>query len=339
MQQIIATPSTKKVSEIYTRVKEGTLVLQPAFQRRFVWNSIHKEKFIDTLLSGYPTPEIYISQSGIDIEKIEAVEVVVDGQQRLSTIIEYIDEAEDSQVYGNNVPKYKRLTADQKKDFLGYLLIFRDLGDITPEQIKEVFKRINSTQYSLNSIELHNAIYDGTYISVAKEILKLIDAEKMPFLSESQISRMDDLYFILLIMSTIEEGGYFAGDKLIEKMIAQYNEKYSQSDKVKQNILSTFTFIDKLNLDSDSIWLKKSCFFTMFIELYKSLSSLFGQESKVRELLIEIEGKVLNNKTNDTNTNIYANFYSNIYTGTNSRKARIIRAEFFQNEVLRKIIS
>lgn len=35
-----------------------------------------------------PFPEIYIAQSGVDIEKLETQEVVVDGQQRLSTIIQ-----------------------------------------------------------------------------------------------------------------------------------------------------------------------------------------------------------------------------------------------------------
>ena len=96
--------------------------------------------------------------------------------------------------------------------------MIRDLGDISPENIKEVFKRINSTQYALNSIELHNAIYDGEFIATAKEILEEVDVTKLPFFSDSKISRMDDLLFILLIMSTVQEGGYFVGDKYHRKI-------------------------------------------------------------------------------------------------------------------------
>ena len=69
-RQIQASVSIKKISEIYQRIKGKTLVPQPEFQRKFVWNKAHKEKFIDTILNGYPFPEIYIAQKGIDLEKI-----------------------------------------------------------------------------------------------------------------------------------------------------------------------------------------------------------------------------------------------------------------------------
>ena len=66
-KQIPSTPSNKKISELYKRIKEKTLILQPDFQRKFVWSSSHKESFIDTILQGLPFPEIYTAQSGIDI--------------------------------------------------------------------------------------------------------------------------------------------------------------------------------------------------------------------------------------------------------------------------------
>lgn len=152
-KQITTSPSNRKISALYKDIKRENLILQPDFQRRFVWNNKHKEKFIDTILEGYPVPEIYVAQRGIDIETIESEEVVVDGQQRLHTIVEYIDEPEESKVFGNIVKKYRNLSKDEKEDFLNYTLLIRDLGDISPENIKEVFKRINSTQYALNSIE------------------------------------------------------------------------------------------------------------------------------------------------------------------------------------------
>ncbi len=70
-KQLSSSPSNKKISELYKRVKEETLILQPDFQRKLVWSSKHKEAFIDTILKGMPFPEIYIAQSGIDIQKIE----------------------------------------------------------------------------------------------------------------------------------------------------------------------------------------------------------------------------------------------------------------------------
>lgn len=337
-KQITTSPSNRKISSLYKDIKRKNLILQPDFQRRFVWSNKHKEKFIDTILNGYPVPEIYIAQRGIDIETIESEEVVVDGQQRLHTILEYIDEPESSHVFGSIVKKYKDLAKDEKEEFLNYMLLIRDLGDISPDNIKEVFKRINSTQYALNSIELHNAIYDGEFIATAKEILEEVDVAKLPFFSESKISRMDDLLFVLLIVSTIQEEGYFVGDKYIEKYVAEYNENYPEKNNIKERIIKLFLFLNRLHLSADSLWMRKSCYFTMFIESYNEIDRLEGKDEILVKQLQEVEKKVEIDKNRDADTNKYAKFYSFIYTGTNSRKARVERGNFFKTEILEPIL-
>lgn len=336
-KQFVTSPSNKKISTLYNDIKRKNLILQPDFQRRFVWSSKHKEKFIETILNGYPVPEIYTAQRGIDIDTIESEEVVVDGQQRLHTIVEYIEEPENSRIFGNIVKKYKELDTDEKEDFLNYKLLIRDLGDISPENIKEIFKRINSTQYALNSIELHNAIYDGEFIATAKEILEEVDISKLPFFSDSKISRMDDLLFILLIMATVQEEGYFVGDKYVERYVAEYNEDYPDKNNVKKKIIDLFTFIGELGLPDDSLWMRKSCYFTLFIESYKVFDKLKDRASILKEQLQELEEIVEEDKNKDENTNKYAKFYSYIYTGTNSRKARVERGNFLFREVIEPI--
>ena len=337
-KQITTSPNNKKISALYKDIKRENLILQPDFQRRFVWNNKHKEKFIDTILKGYPVPEIYVAQRGVDIETIESDEVVVDGQQRLHTIVEYIDETDDSQVFGSIVKKYKQLSKDEKEEFLNYTLLIRDLGDISSESIKEVFKRINSTQYALNSIELHNAIYDGEFIATAKEILEDADVDKLPFFSDSQISRMDDLLFIMLIMATIEEEGYFVGDKFVEKYVAAYNENYPEKADVRKKMVELFSFINDMGLSNDSLWMRKSCYFTLFIECYKEFEKLKKKKEILKKELQEIERKVESDKNKNADTNKFAKFYSNIYAGTNSRKARVERGNFLRKEVIEPII-
>lgn len=337
-KQITTSPNNRKISALYKDIKRENLILQPDFQRRFVWNNKHKEKFIDTILKGYPIPEIYVAQRGIDIETIESEEVVVDGQQRLHTIVEYIDEQDDSSVFGSLVKKYKKLSKDEKEEFLNYTLLVRDLGDISSENIKEVFKRINSTQYALNAIELHNAVYDGEFIATAKEILEEADVTKLPFFSDSKISRMDDLLFILLIMATIQEEGYFVGDKYVEKYVADYNEVYPDKVYVKKKMIEVFSFIKDTGLADDSLWMRKSCYFTLFIESYKEFEKLKKKKAILKERLQELEKKVESDKNKNPDVNKYARFYSYIYTGTNSRKARVERGNFFRKEVIEPVV-
>lgn len=329
--QIFASPSNKKISELYNRIKEESLIPQPDFQRKFVWNRKHKEEFIETILKGYPFPEIYIAQSGIDVEKIETQEFVVDGQQRLSTIVQYIEESDDSKEFGRLVKKYTALSEEEQKKFLNYNVVVRDLGDIESKSIIEIFRRINLTQYSLKQVEIHNAVYDGEFISTAKEIVNEIDQAIFPEFSETELSRMYDLHFVLLLLSTVENGGFFAGNKEIETYIIQYNDEYENSLKIKKSFLKTFDFIKKLDFSNDSIWNRKSNYFTLFTELYYSKNK---KVNIIKEKLKNFEIEVIQNKTEDKEKNEYAKYYSYMYAGTNSRQARITRSNLFKKYVI-----
>jgi len=331
-KQIQASPSVKKITEIYQRIKAETLIPQPEFQRKFVWNRAHKEKFIDTILNGYPFPEIYIAQKGVDLVTIQNQEVVVDGQQRLRTIVQYIDEPGDSKEFGKDVKKYKDLTENEKRDFLNYDVVFRALGDVEPETTIEIFRRINLTQYSLHQVEIENAIYDGEFITTAKEILASIDLIALPTFSDSEILRMADLYFILLLMSTIENEGYFNRDSQIEYYIINNNDSYTNSDTVKDKLISTIDKITSLQLEPDTIWYRKSNLFTLIIELYKFKSEIY--EKFFGQKLIQFENDILANKNADKNENDFSKYYSYMYTGTNSRQARVTRAELFNKYVM-----
>ena len=327
-RQIQSSPSNKRISELYRRIKEGSLIPQPDFQRKFVWTKEHKESFIDTILQGLPFPEIYFAQSGIDMEKIMSTEVVVDGQQRLSTIVQYIDEKTESKEFGKKVPLYGNLSKPEQEDFLNYSIVVRDLGDVSGDLIKDIFQRINKTKFSLEKIEIHNAIYDGAFISTAKEIIDEINKEHIPIFSDSELTRMADLHFVLLIMSTIENGGYFPLDKEIEKYVQEYNNEYSNANTIKDNILKTFEQIKNFDFEPDSIWYRKSNFLTLVIELSKN-----SYPDSIKSKLLDFEEQILENKRKPKGENIYSTYYSYMYTGTNSRQARVMRSELLLNEI------
>lgn len=63
-KQITTSPSNKKISALYKDIKRENLILQPDFQRRFVWNNKHKEKFIDTILKGFLCQKFMLHKEG-----------------------------------------------------------------------------------------------------------------------------------------------------------------------------------------------------------------------------------------------------------------------------------
>lgn len=319
MIQIPSSPSTKKISDLIGMIKRQDLILQPDFQRKLVWAKKHKESFIDTILSGYPFPEIYIAQSGIDLTTFQSQQVVVDGQQRLSSIMSYVD----GELPCKSIPTYKELGDKQKAEFLNYDVVVRDLKDASPDTIKEVFRRINLTQYKLNDIEINNAIYEGEFIGTAKEVLIQLDNESFPIFSDNELNRMGDLNYILMIMATIEEGGYFSGNKKTEDYIMKYDESYPNSQNMIQRLIQLFHVIKSFSLEPDSMWYRKSNFFTLFVELANANQIPVDISDRIRTF----ETNVLANKGKEGND--FGKYYAVMYTGTNSRGARLTRADLF----------
>lgn len=325
--QIKPSVTTPKIADIYQDIDAGKLVLRPDFQRKFVWTHEHQEEFIETILGGYPFPEIYVCQGSIDTKKMRTTRHVIDGQQRLTTIKNYIENSFEKPL--KSISAFDDLDETQREDFLNYDVVFRDIGKVDDSVIREIFRRINLTKFKLEDVEIHNAIYDGEFIKTAKEILKNVSLEKYGVFHDSEFTRMADLHFILLVMTSLEIGGYFPRDGEIEKTISQYNDEYPSSAHMKSNLLKVFAIIEDLGLPLDSVWFRKSCFFTLVIETCFNIKSL---PSNFKDKLQEFDYNVFTYK-NDSESD-YSIFYSYMYSGTTGRKARVERARIFRKYVL-----
>ncbi|OOE04643.1 hypothetical protein BO219_04410 [Anoxybacillus kestanbolensis] len=330
MQKNIGIGTNKKIIEIYNMMREGTLILKPSFQRNLVWNNKHKEHFIETILLGYPFPELYFADGEIDLVMQKSQTLVVDGQQRLNTIYEYITDS--PKLILKKVKRFPELTNEEQRAFFDYPVVVRDLGRLDMKQIKEIFNRINSVQYALNAMEINNALYEGEFISTAKEIIDTGYLNDLNIFGESEASRMIDLQYIVLIMTTIEIGGYFTSDNEVEELIKLYDDEYPNKELMKDDLITALRIIKNLNLPVDSIWYRKSSLFSLIVELVfvKRRKGHFPEEEKLRETLIKLEERILKNKGKNKSENKYARFYNYIYQSTASRSGRIARGELLE---------
>ncbi|MBD2203172.1 DUF262 domain-containing protein [Calothrix sp. FACHB-1219] len=326
--------TNKKVLDLFNMMKNGTLILAPSFQRKLVWNDAHKEKFIETILLKLPFPEIYLADGEIDLDTQTSKTLVVDGQQRLSTIYQYVTASPEFTI--KNINKYENLTTQEKTDFFDYTVVVRDLGRIPESEIREVFKRINSVQYALNAIEISNSLYEGEFITTAKDILENNAIfTNLEVFSEGEFSRMKDLEYVLLIMSTIEEGGYFASDKEVKTYVEKYNNEYTNKNLMLNNFHEVSKLIIACNIPSDSLWIKKSSLFTLIVELIK-IKNKYGYLPKEETLIHDLnslEEQLYNNKKEDVSINMFAQYYYYTHQGTASRKGRNVRGQLI-NRIL-----
>lgn len=326
VDQIKASVTNPTIADIYEKIDTNRLILAPDFQRKFVWTQDHQEQFLDTILNGYPFPEVYVCQGETDVRKLRTTQKVIDGQQRLTTIKNYIENnfLKDLRL----VRPFDSLSPEEREKFLSYQLVLRDIGKVEEGLVKEIFRRINLTKFKLEDIEIHNAIYDGHFIRTAKELAEQIDLTQFGVYYESEMSRMADVNLFLLVMSTIERDGYFPRDNELEKCVAEFNEEYPNAYKMKSLILKVMSEIKGFNLEADSIWFRKSCFFTMIVELCwaKKLPRDIVKRLNTLDDLIMDSKQDLNSDT--------GKFYRAMYSGTNDRKSRIIRSEVFRQYIL-----
>ena len=76
---------------LYDGQKSQEIVVDNSFQRKYVWTLKHQIKLIETILMGFPIPEIYLWQRNTNPETGETQFAIVDGQQRLGALTDFIN--------------------------------------------------------------------------------------------------------------------------------------------------------------------------------------------------------------------------------------------------------
>ena len=121
--------SNRRLRVLLISIRTGELIPRPDFQRRLVWTNKDKCLFIQTVLEGLPFPEIYIAAGKVDAKTGEGSEVLVDGQQRITTLNQYFTDSPDLKV-PSFIPKYSELNEEKQIEFLEYKVVVRELRGI-----------------------------------------------------------------------------------------------------------------------------------------------------------------------------------------------------------------
>lgn len=189
------------VETIHTRVQSGRLDLQPDFQRYFVWNRTKASRLIESILLDIPIPVIYVA------EEPDHRSVVVDGQQRLTSICAFIDgtfpDGAEFRLSGLQVMSelngktFRDLdTSSQEFIYTTALRLIIIKMDSDPDVRFEVFERLNLGSVKLNDQELRNCIYRGNYNALLRDLAQNQHMLKIMGLKEPHY-RMADRQLIL----------------------------------------------------------------------------------------------------------------------------------------------
>lgn len=251
------------------------LEMRPPFQRNPVWTTRQKGFLIDTILNGYPIPEVYMQD--IISERGEKQYVVVDGQQRITACLDFIYgifaiDPKDSPSFGEL--SFDDLTPDQKKQIYGYQFVIRVLPEVSDFEIREIFQRLNRNNVALNPQELRQATYWGPFIETMNNLADREIWQKLDIFTSNDIKRMLDVEFISELSIAILHG--VQNKKLT---LDKYYQLYEKEFQEKERISETFDYVlreivSMLPNIGDTRWAKKTDFYTLFVLLSKYKTSL-----------------------------------------------------------------
>lgn len=181
------------LKRLYEDRKE--LILNPDFQRKDVWKGKQRSELIESILMGIPIPIMYL------FEAADGHKQVVDGRQRITTIIDFLNNEfalRDLKILHElNGNKFSDLDKKLQGIFEDYQLYVYLIQPPTPERVKyDIFDRVNRGGTRLNNQEMRNALYGGKATKLLKE---LSESEAFLKATEPGISstRMKDQYIIL----------------------------------------------------------------------------------------------------------------------------------------------
>ncbi len=188
----------------------GQLELQPRFQRRDVWTGKARSFLMDTIVRGKPMPKVFIRQR-TDPNTKQTIREVVDGQQRLTTILRFLeDDFVIAKLHNENLGNvvFSEMEEDVQRQILDYSIAVDVLLGVDDQDILDIFARINSYAVTLNQQEQLNAKYFGEFKQAVYELsIEYFSLwRSLPFLTDQRILRMGEAELVSDLLIAMSDG-------------------------------------------------------------------------------------------------------------------------------------
>jgi hypothetical protein len=269
--------SEQTAAWFFQQASADALTLQPPFQRKPVWTHRQKAPLIESLLLRLPVPEIYLQQKTTALGTTEYL--VVDGQQRIRSLLDFVtggDESFDLRYVDDDSPWRNRSFSDftdtERERLFSYKFGVRFLNNVTDEEVKDLFRRLNKHSVKLTAQELRNATYSGPLKRMAEQLAEDPFWSENRIVSPQGIRRMMDIEFTSELLIALLLGPQSGSPGAID----DFYEAYEDRDELPQQPILRRQFTRSLDtiqslFSSDELrlsrWHNKSDFYSLFVAL------------------------------------------------------------------------
>ena len=330
MDRIEYQPTT--IQDILNDAKYDKLNLTPWYQRRSVWTRPQKAYLINTIFEKKPVPSLYIRHS-LDLEKEKSIKEIVDGQQRVRSLIEYSQGEFPARHPAHPKPiNYSNLSNPEKENFRMTSLSVGYLMGATDSDVIDMFGRLNSVNKTLNAQEKRNARFSGEFkqfcLGEAARRVKLWRDSTV--FSANDISRMSEVQFVSELVINMLNGLSDYNVKLIDNTYEKFDEEFEHRAEMEKRLDKVFSKIASLpqTVIADTIFSRQPLFFTLFIVLDSVNTKV--SNNKLEDVLHLIDEKFNSDVPIQRRVKDDAEFYVACTSTTQRIKSRRIRDEYLR---------
>lgn len=238
------------IGEVVNMYKDGELVINPDFQRLFRWELGQKSKLIESLLLGIPLPSIFV------FEREDSKWELVDGLQRISTLLEFMGELRDPATRDFRAPtalvatkylpsldkavweKSKKITdvsVTEQNQLSSPLQLAIKRSRLSVEILKrpsdnatkyDLFQRLNAGGIAANAQELRNCIVimvNGEYAKFMRGLGDLTDFRAVLSATDDQIEKQRHMEYVsrFLVHTFIKYDGKLDVEEFIDEGVVK----------------------------------------------------------------------------------------------------------------------
>jgi hypothetical protein len=183
------------VQQVLSMVSQHQIDVAPAYQRRFRWLAPRQSQLVESIFLGIPVPNLFMAANA------DGTWEVVDGVQRLSTIVHFAGDAKGRTALGISEPlmieglekltainnlTFEKLPSSVQTQFMLRPLKVTTLSDKSDLKVRfDLFERLNTGGVKLTDQEIRGCIYRGQFNDFLERLASTKDFKKVVVLKDS----------------------------------------------------------------------------------------------------------------------------------------------------------